>query len=205
MTPGAISNDLRLILQESMLEILGQKDLEGVLQLTGQKYTARADKPYETSDSNFLPVVSRILETLEDKYGLNGGLGLGFRIGRNLFNQILRAKGSELGFDGNSFRLLPHSKKIRTGLKTLSEWLQDQSDQFIQIDIQAERIIWRIHRCLDCRERRSNQPICFMTAGFLHEAISWLCGGKFYKVQETECEASGQNQCSFEISLNPIQ
>ncbi len=205
MRPQIISNDLLLSLQDSMLEILGQDELEGLLRLTNLEQSIRADKSHEALDSNYSARVSRMFEALENKYGLSSGWGLGFRIGRVLFTRILRAHSAALGLEGNSFRLLPQPKKIRTGLKILSEWMQNQSDQIIQIEFQTDRILWRQHRCLNCRKRRSNQPLCFMAAGFLHEAMSWFTGGKFYKVQESECEASGQSQCSFEIRLSPIQ
>ena len=205
MRPQIISDDLLLSLQDSMLEILGQDELEGLLRLSDLEQSIRAEKPHEARDSTYSAQVSRLFEALENKYGLSSGWGLGFRIGRVLFTRILRANGAALGLEGNPFRLLPQPKKIRSGLKILSEWMQNQSDQIIQIDFQIDRILWRQQHCLNCRERRSDQPLCFMTAGFLHEAMFWFSGGKFYKVKESECEASGQSQCSFEIRLSPIQ
>ena len=187
-----------------MLEILGQKELNEVLQLADLQHSTRADKPRDAGDSTHSPQVSWMLEALENRYGLSSGLGLGFRIGRVLFNRILRVKGSSLGLDRNSFRLLPQTTKIRTGLNTISEWLQNQSDQIIRLDFESDGILWRVHLCLDCRERKSGKPICYMTAGFLHEALSWFSSGKFYDVQESECEACGHSECSFEIRLKPL-
>ena len=204
MGPKTISNDLRSILQDSMLEILGQKDLNEVLQHADLQHLTRADTLRDASDSTHSAQVSWLLEALDSRYGLSSGLGLGFRIGRVLFNRILRVKGSSLGLDRNSFRLLPHTAKIRTGLNTISEWMQNQSDQIIQLDFESDGILWRIHPCLECKKRKSDQPICFMTAGFLNEAMSWFSAGKFYNVQESECEACGHTQCSFEIRLNPL-
>jgi predicted hydrocarbon binding protein len=193
----------RIILR-SMEEVISRNGLSGLLRLASldsliDNYPpSRADRkfPFET--------ISLLQRMLEQAYGTRGGRGLALRIGRASFKYGLKEYGSGLGFTATAFRLLPLSTKLRSGLKSLAELFNQNTDQRVRIDEQDDQILWRVERCPLCWERRTEEPVCHLAVGLLQEALYWLSGGKTFNVEETTCVARGDPACTIRIDRTPI-
>jgi predicted hydrocarbon binding protein len=56
--------------------------------------------------------------------------------------------------------------------------------------------------CTNCAGKVSDEPICWLSTGTLHESIQWLTGKEFEIVQ-TECRAMGAPACVWRVSKKP--
>jgi predicted hydrocarbon binding protein len=193
----------RIILQ-AMEEILGHEGMRSILKLSSlaayiDNYpAARSNKtfPFET--------VSRLMESLEQAYGPQGGRGTALRVGRACFQYGLREYGLQLGVTEMAYRLLPLPAKLRAGAHLFADLFNKQTDQRVRVEEQGVQLLWHIERCPVCWKRRVNQPVCHLAVGLLQESLYWLSGGKQFNVEETTCVACGDDACTIAIDRTPI-
>jgi predicted hydrocarbon binding protein len=56
--------------------------------------------------------------------------------------------------------------------------------------------------CTNCAGKATEEPICWLSTGTLHESLQWLTGKEFEIVQ-TECRAMGAPACVWRVSKKP--
>jgi len=188
----------------AMEEVIGREATHSVLKQAS--LSAYADKlPEPRSDRTFsFETVSRLLESLEQAYGPQGGRGTALRIGRSCFQYGLREYGSLLGITEMAFRLLPLSTKLQVGARSFAELFNKHTDQRVRVEEKAGKLFWHIERCPLCWERHASEPICQMAVGLLQESLYWLSGGKIFNVEEIACIARGDAACTIMIDQTPI-
>jgi predicted hydrocarbon binding protein len=188
----------------AMEEVIGREATHSVLKQAS--LSAYADKlPEPRSDRTFsFETVSRLLESLEQAYGPQGGRGTALRIGRSCFQYGLREYGSLLGITEMAFRLLPLSTKLQVGARSFAELFNKHTDQRVRVEEKAGKLFWHIERCPLCWERHASEPICQMAVGLLQESLYWLSGGKIFNVEEIACIARGDAACTILIDQTPI-
>ncbi len=188
----------------SLIEVLGSQAVEGLLERLNISNSS-GGKPEAKPITQFdFAVVSRLMAGLEEEFGVRSGRGLATRTGRVLFNYSLQTFRSSLSLSTTSFRLLPMPAKLRNGLNAMADLINNNSDQVVFIKEETDRFLWSHKPCALCWQRKSEQPACFLTTGFLQESLYWLSGGKAYKVEEIKCIASGQSECTYLIEKKPI-
>src|SRR5258708_1286690 len=90
----------------AMEEVLGREGAHSVLNSSSVASYAH-DDPAAPSEMAFsFKHVAQLMESLEQTYGVQGGRGAAFRIGRACFQYGLREYGSMLGITEMAFRLL---------------------------------------------------------------------------------------------------
>ena len=188
----------------AMEEVLGREGLRSVLHLaslasyTDQFPAARSDKTFPFG------TLTRLMEALEQAYGLQGGRGAALRIGRACFQYGLREYGSMLGFTEMAFRLLPLSTKLHLGARTFADLFNKHTDQRVRIEDREDGLLWQIERCPVCWQRQVSQPSCHLAVGLLQESLYWLSSGKIFNVEEIACIARGDPACTIVIDRTPI-
>ncbi len=185
-------------------EVLGREGVNSVLRLSNlASYIdhlpgARSDKTFSFG------TVSRLIESLEQAYGPQGGRGTALRIGRACFQYGLREYGSILGITETAFRLLPLPAKFSIGARSFAELFNKHTDQRVRVDENEVKLLWHIERCPLCWERHAGEPICHLAVGLLQESLYWLSGGKIFNVEETACIARGDAACTIAIEKSPL-
>jgi predicted hydrocarbon binding protein len=185
-------------------EVLGREGAHLVLKLAS--LASYADKlPAARSDRAFsFGTVSRLVESLEQAYGPQGGRGTALRVGRACFQYGLREYGSMLGITEMAFRLLPLSTKFQVGARSFAELFNNHTDQRVRVEERDGKLFWHIERCPLCWERRAGEPICHLAVGLLQESLYWLSSGKIFNVEEIACIAHGDPACTIVIDQTPI-
>lgn len=192
------------ILLQGMEEILGLDTLQSVLQAALlEPLIDRASNGNSGRTFSF-DVISRLQQSLETAFGPRGGRGTALRVGRASFQYSLREYGSALGLTETAFRLLPLHTKIQTGVRSLAELFNKQTDQRVRVEEQDETLFWHIERCPLCWERHAHEPVCHLAVGLLQESLYWLSGGKFFRVEETACVAKGDTSCTIRVESVPV-
>ena len=192
------------ILLLAMEEVLGREGLSSVLQ-TASLMTYTDHLPAARSDKTFpFETVSRLLDSLEQAFGPQGGRGTALRVGRACFQYGLHEYGAALGITEPAFRLLPFPSRLRAGAQAFAGLFNSQTDQRVRVEENEGRLLWSIERCPLCWQRQTSGPVCHLAVGLLQESLSWLSGGKIFSVEEIACLASGDKACTFMIDQTPL-
>jgi hypothetical protein len=144
------------------------------------------------------------LQELERIYGAPGGRGLAYRIGRASFKYVLKYAGQDTGLRAREFHLLPLQRRLETGLRMLAVEIGRQWGQEICVADAPGCWTWRVQNLSSASGRETPEPCCAALAGLLHEFMSWASGGRYFRVAETGCRASGNPACLFEIEKQPL-
>lgn len=185
-------------------EVLGREGSHSVLRL-GSLASYIDHLPEPRSDKTFsFGTVSRLIESLEQVYGPQGGRGTALRIGRACFQYGLREYGSIMGITEMAFRLLPLSTKFTVGAKSFADLFNKHTDQVVRIEEKDGKLFWHIERCPLCWERHTTEPACHLAVGLLQESLYWLSGGKNFSVEEVACIARGDPACTIVIDKTPL-
>jgi len=198
------SNRFARIFLESIQEITGIHGLNAILNyasLTEFVNSLPPDNPENNFDFSDFGAIN---QALEDIYGVRGGRGLAFRVGRTSFADILRDYGDLAGIGDSAFKVLPLREKMKFGLEAMARLFSDASDQLTSLEEGDHVFRYQVKRCPVCWGRSEEKdPVCFYMSGLLEESLSWVSGGKDFNVQETKCIATGDDICEFVIPKQP--
>ncbi len=192
------------IILSAMDEVIGPEGARSLRQLAMFEIPAGQERGEISGQPVHFQTISRLMQALEETYGVPGGRGMALQIGRSCFSYGLREYGSKLGLTGMAFRLLPLPVKFRTGAAALADLFNRNTDQRVRLEDQKDRLLWHIERCPLCWERHSQEPACHLAVGLLQESLFWLSGGKLFSVEEIHCIATGASDCTIAIGKTPI-
>lgn len=148
--------------------------------------------------------LDKIQQTLGHLFGTEAGNGLALRAGRASLQRLLNQYGAQLGVTSLGYRLLPFRARFKAGLEALAEFLSASCGGQITASEDANHWYWRIASCPWCLNGESEQPACHFVVGLLQEFLSWVSGGRFFQVTETECQAMGAPACLIQMNKQPI-
>lgn len=189
----------------SMEESLGQADLVSVLKFAKLEKLINSFPPSDQEPLIMFDLFSKISKSLEGIYGWRAGRGLALVAGRNSFKYCLWNSGYEIGVADLEFRFLPQETKITRGLNLFANYFMSQTNQLILVEENQDYYLWKSQRCPLCWQRISHSPICHYFVGYLQSALSWLSNGKYYRVKEIECSASGDAWDLFQIDKKYLE
>jgi len=188
----------------AMEEILGHNEVNTILDLAHlPDYIDQY--PASNQDLEFpFEHVGRLQAALECAFGPQAGRGLSLRVGRACLKYGLHEFGSELGVTDLAFHLLPLPIRLKVGSEALAGLFNKFTDQCVRLEVDGKHIYWHIEGCPLCWERKADDPCCTLAVGFLQEALYWVSGGKYFLVEETNCIACGDGECTIEIDQTPL-
>lgn len=138
---------------------------------------------------------------LEHIYGTRGGLGFAMSIGQIAFSNGLRRFGAMRGIAHPAFKSLPLDKQIDFGLRGLASIFTNFSDQETEIETDGSDYIVRVDTSPFAWGRQSERPVCHTLAGLIQESLKYTTSEHTCFVRETECRATGAEQCVFKIKI----
>ncbi len=184
-----------------MAEIAAQVILDSAREMFG---TQPLRGGYSARELQHVKDVSALLNGLEDSFGPPGAHGLAQRFGKTVFRNGLRQLGGKAGFRAMEYRMLPSPKRVAVGLAALADIVARTVNETITVTDDGEHWVWKVEACGDCEPRLGAEPYCFALVGLIQEFATWASGGRFYRVVESECRASGAAACLFLIDKSPL-
>ena len=182
----------------SAQEVMGENGLNAVLRTSGLEKFIGNFPPDNLEPSIEASQYAKLNEAIEAFYG-RGGRGMLRRIGKASFQYAVREQAALLGIAGVALKLLPEKQRIKFILNSMANALKKSNPQIeAWVDDKGERLAYMESTCAICFDRRSADPICYLYAGSIGEAVQWATG-KEYKIIETHCLAKGDPYCRFEI------
>lgn len=197
-------NRIARIYLQAMEDVMGKNGLNAILNLAGLNHLVD-NYPADNLERQFdFADYSALNGALEDMYGPRGGRGLALRAGRASFAQGLKNFGALAGAGDLAFKVLPLQAKLKIGLPAMAKIFSQVSDQHSTVEEHERDVHYVIHRCPVCWGRQGDKPLCNAAVGLLQEALKWVSGGHEFRVNESECIATGQPVCRFVIQKEPI-
>jgi hypothetical protein len=197
-------NGMGWIVMQAMKEILGQNEVDAVINQVDFAENYEQDPALELVPRITFEHLGRLQEALEHVYGSQAGRGLSQRVGSACLKYGLREFAPGLGLTDLSFRLLPLPARLKTGSKALIVFFNQFADWRVDLGGDEMNIHLHFDRCPLCWNRQTDSPCCAMVVGFLKEAMYWVSGGKIFLVEEKECIACGDTKCTIVINQTPI-
>jgi predicted hydrocarbon binding protein len=185
-------------------QVLGEKGSKDIYQ-SAKLDVKLASLPPDNLNWNFTAKdYSQLLQTIEATYGERGPRILK-RIGKESFHIVLRDQPGWMGTAKRVMRLWSPNQQIKSMLEAIIDtqrktyphneiWLEEKDGKLAYID----------QNCLVCYGQQSQEPVCYLTTGFINEAINWATEKEF-EIQETACISTGDAFCRFTIETNKHQ
>ena len=191
-----LSDFLRMI-QATRITV-GQEDLNALLNSAG--LSRFVENLFE--DDHAVTVYSSDLaqfnSAVENRYG-RGSQAVLRRIGQEMFSITLAERSIVFNFTRLAMKMTPKRRRIRFILESLiSAAIYSYPSSEAQVEETEHQITYLEHDCPISVGRKSEQPICHLTAGELGAAVRWAAGEEF-DVRETQCIARGDYACRFEV------
>jgi predicted hydrocarbon binding protein len=189
----------------SLRDVMGQPALDTVLAMARlQQYIDRL--PPNNFEQRFsFGELSRLLQALEQMYGVRSGRGMARKAGREAFRRGVKDFGSVLGLADVVFRVLPMRMRVRVGLEVLAETFNKFTDHGVRIDEDDAHFRWIAEPCGISWGRRTDAPCCHLSVGLLEEALYWISGGGSFYVEEVSCSAAGDPACVIVTGRRPLE
>jgi predicted hydrocarbon binding protein len=192
----------RLVLT-SAEEIVGEMGMAALLNMAKiPEYIG--NYPPDDMDKGFtFEQVSQLQQAIWDMYGPRGARVFATRAGEQTFNDGLAHFGSLARTAQAAMGIGSLELKIKIGLGFFARWFNDVSDQVVTVSEDSDNWKWIIHRCPMCWRRTSDRPVCHLAIGVLQGALTWVSGGRHFRLAETECQAMGGENCVIQIDKTP--
>ena len=182
----------------SAQEVMGDNGLNAVLRTCGLERFIGNFPPNNLEPSIQASQYAKLNEAIEQFYG-RGGKGMLRRIGKASFQYGVREQSALLGVAGVALKLLPEKQRIKFILNGMADALKKSNPAVnAWLDETGDKLAYIESTCAICQGRHSTDPICYLYAGSIAEAVQWATG-KEYVITETHCLAKGDEYCRFEV------
>jgi predicted hydrocarbon binding protein len=180
-------------------DVMGSNGVAAVLRLAKLAHLI-GNYPADTLDREFsFQDFAAVNQAIEEMYGAQGAKGLCFRAGGVTVKYAIEDGALFADLRHPAFELLAPGAKVKVGLNILATTFGELSDQIARAQEDGDNLIFAVEQCPECWGRASESPICYGTAGMLHEALHWLSDSRRFTVDEIACIARGDESCTFVI------
>ena len=204
LEPRFYPNKIGRLTLLSLEDVMGRNGVNALLNLAGAKQWVNSfpanDYKREIAYLDF----AAVMEAMETMYGVRGARGMELRAGRYAFNLGLKEFGPLLGVGDLALQLMPMTIKMKITLNLTARTFASYADQPTRLEERKGQFLYIIEKCPVCWGRHTDKPSCFIAQGILEEALSWVTGGRTFKVDEVECCSAGGTSCTWAIDKDPI-
>jgi predicted hydrocarbon binding protein len=199
MTTSLAANRKGRIMELALEEILGQSGYSALRDSMDSSPGADLENKQGSTITAWL-----VQSALEEAYGSRAGCGLTMRIGRVCFIYMLREYGAEVGLTDQAFKLLPHSMRMKKGNEMFAFLFMELAACQVRQENSDQTITWIIEPDVKLPSDLRKTPLCMLAAGYLQEALTWMSGGKVFRV-ESRCDPQDDvSMCRVVIDRVPV-
>ena len=202
---GSFPSKMGRIVLLSLKDVMGENALNTVLAMARLQEYIENLPPNNFEDRFSFDELGRLLQALEQMYGVRSGRGLARKAGRASFRLGVRDFGPVLGLADLAFRILPLGMRQRVGLEVLAETFNKFTSHAVRVEEDERHFRWIVDRCGVSWKRRSDSPCCHLSVGILEESLYWVSGGRSFYVEEVACVATGDPACVILAGKDPLE
>ncbi len=198
------SNQMTRMMLAGMIDVIGLEGVGAVLHHSDLNDLAdRLSADDSTAAMSFADIAS-IQIKLEKNYGVRGGRVLAQRAGREMFHHAQRELVQLVGIADLPERPIHLVLKMRICLEVIAETLKRSANQRIQLLENNNTFLWMVDECPICWDRQSDLPCCYISVGFLSQAMEWVSKDRRFSIKEIECRAAKSEKCVISIQKIPV-
>ncbi len=131
-------------------------------------------------------------------YG-RGARGVLLRIGSKLWDRVLNDSALGIKTQAALARGLPVSMRYKPALELAARLLSNKPGDVTVYTLDLD-LLFVDHVSPTTLGQKDSAPICYVTQGFIREALYWAAGREF-DIEEISCRAAGQRDCEFKITV----
>jgi predicted hydrocarbon binding protein len=185
-------------------EIVGEKGLSALLNMAKMPDFIGNYPPDDMEKAFPFEHVGELQQAIWDMYGPRGARVFATRAGEQSFQDGVKQFGSLAGAAQAAMKIGSLEARIKIGLGFFARVFNQVSDQVVTVTEDDTHFIWVIERCPVCWGRTSDQPVCHLAIGVLRAAMAWASDGREFRIAETECKATGSENCVIQIEKTPL-
>lgn len=204
LEPRFYPNKIGRLALLSLEDVMGRNGVNALLNLAGTKHLVNSYPANDYKREFAFRDFASIMEAMDLMYGARGARGMELRAGRYAFNLGLKEFGPLLGVGDLALKLMPMTIKMKITLNLTARTFASYADQPTRVEERKGQFLYIIEKCPVCWGRHIDKPSCFIAQGILEEALTWVTGGRNFKVQEIECVGAGGKTCTWTIDKEPI-
>ncbi len=145
--------------------------------------------------------VTKLAMAIEDIFGKRGAKAVLFRAGRmiakwsisenpDLFKTLLCSVEGKSG-----------AEKAETILQLVAAAVSSQMNTKAWIDRDGEIVYYKSKNASYCFNRKSEEPICHVVVGFVHELVASQLPKSEVETKETGCMAMNEPHCTYQVII----
>ncbi len=185
-------------------EVIGKQDVATLLNMAKMSRYIDNYPPDDARKEISFEEVGGFFRALYDVYGQERAQAVGRMAGRRSFEEgVKKFKGVSTAAS-TLLKVGSLDDRVRVGIDFLGKFIATSSDQLVETGEDDDHWIYRVPRCPICWQWTAPEPVCFLIGGTLEAAFAWVSGDKKFNIVETECIATGDDACVFQIDKKPI-
>ncbi len=197
-------NKIGRLMLLSLEDVMGRNGVSALLNLAGMKHLVNNYPSNDLKREFPFGDLAAIMESMTTMYGTRGSRGMELRAGRYSFNLGFKEFGPLLGLTDLALKLMPTTMKMKIALNAAAQTFDRFTDQPTRVEERKGQFLYVIEKCPVCWGRHLDKPSCFIAQGILEEAVSWVTGGRTFKIEEIQCRGTGGMACIFAIDKEPV-
>ncbi len=184
---------------ETVAVELGADNLAAVIEKAGlPSHLADPAAAARLDASAAASAYARLQRALRTYYG-RGARGILLRVGGQLWKRLLADAPLSLRAQMTLVRGLPASMRSKPALELLAKLFSTHANDLTVHTLDLDLLLVD-HTSPAAAGEHDDEPICWVTAGLVREALYWASGREF-DVSETACCALGAQQCEFKVTV----
>lgn len=196
-TPDFFSNTMIKIISSASDEVLGIPFCS-----TRSAHTPSGFHAGSFSDTDFIIQSFSNADTLFNKYGKRGALGLATRIGEASFRHFLQEKGETYQMVSLSYHLMNANRRFIFGLEKIAKFSSENLPWDIEVFNHIDSWFWQISH--GSKQLTWNDVWSSFFEGLLKEYLLWVSGGRFFVLQPYLVSDQIPLVCQIQIFKSPL-
>jgi predicted hydrocarbon binding protein len=181
-------------------EIIGENGLKSVLNYSGlAKYIDNLPPDNDEKTGAKISEIARLCEAVEDIFGKRGSRALLLLVGKRWAKWGLDINRDVTEAAQAHMAGMSEVERARIMLNYTANAISKQLDTEAWIEEGEGSFLFKDKAATYCFNRKSDEPVCYTTEGFMAEIVAWAVGNHSWKVREESCMSMGEPYCCFRI------
>ncbi|MGD2247702.1 MAG: hypothetical protein PVF58_04800 [Candidatus Methanofastidiosia archaeon] len=189
------------IVLESTTDTLGERGTHTILRSSGLPYFIGICPKDDESPSVTVTEFSAYIKALFDIFGEEGAKPVMVRAGKTGFTAAYDKMPPLIKVASKILHLLPEKQRVEKVVSEFNNAFNETLGTSGTTMHTDTKTVVELPDCPYCRKITTENPACYVEIGLLSELLKTSVGDT-YTVKETQCKATGDPVCRFEISKN---
>jgi predicted hydrocarbon binding protein len=200
MEDHVIENKAFRVILLGMEEIIGKNGLKSMLNYSELSRYIDHFPPNDSQKQDIhISEITRLDEMIEKIYGKAGARAILFQVGRMQAKWGLEENAAIADAAKAAMSQMSEKDRAKIILSYTSDTISKQLDTEIWVEETEDGFLYKDKAATHCFGRKSKEPVCAVSDGFLTGMVTWAVGEKGWQSKEIACIAMGEEACIYSI------